>query len=156
VPRKPKPGKVLKWAPREEAAELPGDHRPGEERLEVPLDAAGTPAGDASGRPEAPVKTGAEEQFYKKHMLRRTPMVVVMRDGQELRGWIEWYDRDVVKLHSLTRANLFIPKAEIKYVYKHADGPHASEPVPTPPPLVPVGRPERRRGRPSSPGRRRD
>ena len=154
MPRKPKPGKVLKWTPRAEAAE-PAE-RPEQDFPEDAAELTGAPAGDEEEQPEVPTKTGAEEHFYKKHMLRRTPIVVVMLDGKEFRGWIEWYDRDVIKLHSLTQANLFIPKAEIKYVYKHVDGPHASEPVPTPPPLVPVGRSDRRHGRGFPPGHRRD
>jgi hypothetical protein len=100
-------------------------------------------------------KTGAEEHYYKKHMMRRTPMVVITRDGARHRGWIEWYDRDVIKLHSLTHPNLFIPKAEIKYIYKHSEGPDGTEPVPTPPPLVPVSRTDRPPNRPPGSGGRR-
>jgi hypothetical protein len=99
----------------------------------------------ASGETAAapPEATGAEQFFFRKHMQRRTAVVVMMVDGTRHRGWIEWYDRDVLKLHSFTEANLFLRKDEVAYLYRHADDPEDPFPVPTPPPLPP-GR--RRRG----------
>ena len=72
-------------------------------------------------------------------------MVVIMVDGVKHRGWIEWYDRDVIKLHSFTEANLFLRKDEISYLYRHGDDPGDPIPVPTPPPL-PARRGRRRGG----------
>ncbi|MFQ5720153.1 MAG: hypothetical protein ACE5IK_11460 [Acidobacteriota bacterium] len=102
------------------------------------------PGGGPAPAP-APSRTGDEERFYKHHMLLRTPMVVLTTAGQKLIGWIEWYDRDVVKLHSMTEPNRFIPKARIKYIYRHEEDPDFVEPIPTPPPLVAL--PERPTGR---------
>jgi hypothetical protein len=92
-------------------------------------------------------KTGAEEYFYRKHMQRRTPVVVVMTNGNRHHGWIEWYDRDVVKLHSLRDPNLFLRKDEVRYLYKLADDPDDATEVPTPPPLRRSRRGRRRGGR---------
>ncbi len=62
-------------------------------------------------------------------------MVVVTTAGQKLVGWVEWYDRDVIKLHSMTEPNRFISKQRIKYLYRHAEDPDFVERIPTPPPL---------------------
>ena len=44
-----------------------------------------------------PDQTNAEAFYYLKQMNARTPMVVVLKDGEELRGVIEWYDRNCIK-----------------------------------------------------------
>lgn len=90
---------------------------------------------EGAGKP--PDSTGAEQFFYRKHMQRRTPMVLVTMGGEKHRGWIEWYDRDVLKLHSFTESNLFIRKDEIKYIYRNQDEEGKAPHVPTPPPVKP-------------------
>jgi sRNA-binding regulator protein Hfq len=42
-------------------------------------------------------------------------------DGEELRGWIEWYDKDVIKLNREGAPNLLLTKAAIKYLYKEEE-----------------------------------
>lgn len=72
-----------------------------------------------------PEQTNAESFYYKKQMDNRTPMVILLQDGEELRGTIEWYDRSCLKLHRDGAPNLLIPKHNIKYLYKEneeADG----------------------------------
>ena len=103
------------------------------------------PEPDASQAP--PAKTGAEERFYRQHMLQRTPMVVVTTAGERFVGWLEWYDRDVIKLHSFTDVNRFMAKRQIKYMYRHEEDSDFVTRIPTPPPLVPSSRstPSRRR-----------
>ena len=46
-----------------------------------------------------PEQTNAEAYYYLKQMQSKTPIVVRLVDGEELRGWIEWYDKDVIKLN---------------------------------------------------------
>ena len=59
-------------------------------------------------------------------MQSKTPMVVVLKDGETVHGVIEWYDRDCVKLNRSEGPNLLVPKHSIKYMYKNdrlgADG----------------------------------
>lgn len=105
---------------------------------------AGSSTSPAQSEDVPPEATGAEQYFFRKHMQRRTPMVVIMVDGVKHRGWIEWYDRDVLKLHSFTEANLFLRKDEISYLYRHGDDSDDPVEVPTPPPLP--SRRGRRRG----------
>ena len=45
-------------------------------------------------------------------------MVLVLQDGEELRGTIEWYDRGCIKLHRSEGPNLLVLKHNIKYLYK--------------------------------------
>ena len=68
-----------------------------------------------------PEQTHAESFYYKKQMDNRTPMVLVLQDGEELRGSIEWYDRGCIKLHRTEGPNLLVLKHNIKYLYKIED-----------------------------------
>lgn len=45
-------------------------------------------------------------------------MVVVLTDGEQLEGLIEWYDRDCLKLNRVGAPNLLLFKHSIKYMYK--------------------------------------
>jgi len=63
-------------------------------------------------------KTYAEEFYYRKQMQNRTPMVIKLVGGEELRGWIEWYDRDCVKVNRDNAPNILVMKRYITYMYK--------------------------------------
>jgi sRNA-binding regulator protein Hfq len=82
------------------------------------------PAGQKKKIP--PEQTNAESFYYKKQMDAHTPMVIVLRDNEELRGVIEWYDKNSIKLHRDEGPNLLILKHNIKYMYKdERDGRHS-------------------------------
>lgn len=65
-----------------------------------------------------PELTNAENFYYIKQMNSKTPMVVVLTDGEEIRGCIEWYDRSCLKVNRDGAPNLLIQKHCIKYVFK--------------------------------------
>ena len=65
-----------------------------------------------------PDQTNAENFYYIKQMQSKTPMVIVLRDGEELRGIIEWYDKSCLKFNREDGPNLLIYKPNIKYRYK--------------------------------------
>jgi len=69
-----------------------------------------------------PEQTNAESFYYKKQMDNKTRMVMVLQDGEALRGTIEWYDRGCIKLHRTEGPNLLILKHNIKYIYKEENG----------------------------------
>ncbi len=75
----------------------------------------------ASRKAVPPEQTSAEAYYYLKQMQARTPMVVRLLDGEELRGWIEWYDKDVIKLNRENAPNLLVPKHAIKYLFKEEE-----------------------------------
>jgi host factor-I protein len=80
-----------------------------------------------------PEQTSAEAFYYLKQMNGKTPMVVVMTDGEELRGVIEWYDKNAVKVNRFGAPNLLVMKQAIKYMYKAEELMGLKE-EPTPPP----------------------
>lgn len=65
-----------------------------------------------------PDTTNAENFYYVKQMQSKTPMVIVLQDGEELHGIIEWYDKGCLKVNRETGPNLLIYKSFIKYMYK--------------------------------------
>lgn len=70
-------------------------------------------------KPTPPEQTNAENFYYQKQMQSRTPMVIVLRDGEEVRGVIEWYDRNCIKVNRDNgEPNLMIYKPAIKYMFK--------------------------------------
>jgi sRNA-binding regulator protein Hfq len=68
-----------------------------------------------------PEQTNAEEFYYLKQMAARTPMVVVLTTGEELHGWIEWYDKKSLKLNRQREPNLMILKHNIRYMFKEEE-----------------------------------
>jgi sRNA-binding regulator protein Hfq len=68
-----------------------------------------------------PEQTNAENFYYVKQMQSKTPMVLVLQDGERIRGVIEWYDRHCLKIHRAHEPNLLIYKSNIKYLYKAED-----------------------------------
>jgi len=102
--------------PVQERRERPERHeRP--ERAERPMGAS------AGGKkPAPPEQTNAENFYYQKQMQSRTPMVIVLRDGEEVRGIIEWYDRNCIKVNREDgEPNLMIYKPAIKYMFKEGE-----------------------------------
>ena len=69
-------------------------------------------------KPTPPEQTNAENFYYVKQMQARTPVVVVLQDGENIHGVIEWYDKYCIKVNRVTEPNLLIYKANIKYLYK--------------------------------------
>ncbi len=75
-------------------------------------------AGGAQKRSLPPEQTNAENFYYVKQMQSRTPMVVVLQDGEQLCGVIEWYDKYCIKVNRVSEPNLLVYKSNIKYMYK--------------------------------------
>ncbi len=72
----------------------------------------------AAKKSTPPDQTNAEQFYYSKQMQGKTHMVVVLTDGEQLEGLIEWYDRDCLKLNRIGAPNLLLFKHCIKYMYK--------------------------------------
>ncbi|PYS54103.1 MAG: hypothetical protein DMG13_09840 [Acidobacteria bacterium] len=69
-------------------------------------------------KPSTNDQTNAENFYYVKQMQNRTPMVVVLQDGETVKGVIEWYDKNCIKLNRPGEPNLLVLKHYIKYMYK--------------------------------------
>ena len=101
-----------------------GERRERSERHERPERGfdRGDRGGAGSGRKQTPPEqTNAENFYYQKQMQSKTPMVIVLQDGEELRGIIEWYDKSCIKLNRNGAPNLMIYKPAIKYIYKESE-----------------------------------
>ncbi len=72
-------------------------------------------------KPAPPDQTNAENFYYIKQMQARTPMVVVLEGEEEIRGVIEWYDKNCIKVHRANEPNLLIMKSVIRYMYKQTE-----------------------------------
>jgi host factor-I protein len=69
-------------------------------------------------KPIPPEQTSAESFYYLKQMSNKTRMVIVLKDGEEIRGTIEWYDKSALKVHRPSEPNILLLKDNIKYMYK--------------------------------------
>lgn len=71
-------------------------------------------------RKPPPDTTGNEAKYLLERKEERTPMVVRLVDGETVRGWIEYYDREMVKINREREAgpNVFIRKVQIRYMYE--------------------------------------
>ena len=64
-----------------------------------------------------PEQTSHAETFYlQKQAQSQTLMIFVLDDGEQIGGYIEWYDRDVIKVRRGSRTLIY--KSSIKYLYK--------------------------------------
>lgn len=79
-------------------------------------------SGGGGKKPAPPEQTNAENFYYQKQMQSRTQMVIVLRDGEEVHGIIEWYDRNCIKVNRDNgEPNLMIYKPAIKYMFKEEE-----------------------------------
>lgn len=63
-------------------------------------------------------QTHAENFYYQKQMQGKTPVILVLKDGEQVQGLIEWYDRICLKINRHGNSNLLLYKAAIRYMYK--------------------------------------
>lgn len=91
------------------------------ERRERPMERT-TTAATLGKKTAPPEQTHAENFYYQKQMQARTPMVVVLTDGETIHGIIEWYDKTCIKLNRNGQPNLLLYKSSIRYMFKESEG----------------------------------
>jgi len=89
---------------------------PGERRPE-----RGSDRSNGARKAAPPEQTNAENFYFQKQMQSKTPMVIVLTDGEEIHGWIEWYDRSCIKVNRTGAPNVMIYKPSIKYMFKEGE-----------------------------------
>jgi len=62
----------------------------------------------------------AEAFYFQKQMQQQTDLTVILEDGEQMHGLLEWYDRCVIKLR-VGRQRVLIYKAAIKYLFKTSE-----------------------------------
>jgi len=76
----------------------------------------GNPQAAKQGRTPPPEETFQEAAFLKSLGEKQRPVSIKLMDGQLVRGWIEYYDKNMLRLTRDGAPNLFIFKHEIMYI----------------------------------------
>lgn len=61
-------------------------------------------------------ETGQEALYLKSLSDRQVPVHIKLRDGEQVSGWIEYFDDMMLRLTREGKPNLFIYKAQIRTV----------------------------------------
>lgn len=78
-----------------------------------------TPKAPPAPKPVNYEETGMEAAYLKELVDEETPVVVVLSSGEELRGIVRYYDRDVFSLGPADGSpKLFLRKESIRYLYE--------------------------------------
>src|ERR1039457_5693675 len=82
----------------------------------------GTAGGSSAraGKTPPPDDTRQEAAYLKALGEKQTPVNIKLMGGVVVRGWIEYYDRRMVRLTREGEPNLFILKHEIAYIAEDA------------------------------------
>ena len=80
----------------------------------------GPEANHNKGRTPPPDDTHQEAAYLKMLGEKQRPVRVKLMSGEVVRGWIEYYDRRMVRLTREGAPNLFIFKHEIAYIAEEA------------------------------------
>jgi hypothetical protein len=92
-----------------------------------------------SARTPPPDTTGAEVHYIIKQIEARTPMVFKLVGGELVRGVIEYYDRDMIKLTRGDGPHLLIRKENVMYMYKDDQPRRGNAPRHESPSFAPAG-----------------
>ena len=63
-----------------------------------------------------PGETGQEALYLKSLSDRKVPVSVKLRDGEVVKGWIEYFDDGMLRLTREGKPNLFIYKHQIRTI----------------------------------------
>ncbi len=67
-----------------------------------------------------PGETGQEALYLKSLSERKVPVTVKLRDGETVKGWIEYFDDGMLRLTREGKPNLFIYKHQIRTITESA------------------------------------
>jgi host factor-I protein len=73
---------------------------------------------DARRKPRIPPpeETSEEAAYLKSLGDKHKPVCIKLADGEVVQGWIEYYDKNMLRLTREDKPNLFIYKHEIMYI----------------------------------------
>jgi host factor-I protein len=77
-------------------------------------------SGPRKGKTPPPNETFQEAAYLKSLGEKQVPVEVKLRGGEVVRGWIEYYDQNMIRLTREGQPNLFIFKHEIQYIAEEA------------------------------------
>ncbi len=94
---------------------------PGQERRRDPSHNE-DPLTHALNEPHTVTESSHAEAFYfQKQVQQQTEMTVILEDGEELQGVIEWFDKCVIKLRLGNRHRVMVYKGCVKYLFKTSE-----------------------------------
>jgi host factor-I protein len=73
-------------------------------------------SGKKPAKTPPPDETGMEPAYLKSLGEKQTPVMVKLLSGETFRGWVEYYDSNMIRLTREGVPNLFIFKHEIMYI----------------------------------------
>ena len=68
------------------------------------------------GKTPPPEETYEEASYLKALGEKQKPVTIKLLDGELVKGWIEYYDRNMVRVTRENAPNLFIFKHQIMYI----------------------------------------
>jgi host factor-I protein len=83
---------------------------------------AGSSSNAHKGKTPPPDDTHQEAAYLKALGEKQVPVSIKLMDGEVVRGWIEYYDRRMVRLTRDGAPNLFIFKHDIAYIAEDEAG----------------------------------
>jgi host factor-I protein len=92
--------------------------RPSLTQIKEQMTSTAAPPKPHRRKPAPNQQTNAENFYYVKQIQNKTPMVVVLQDGESVKGTIDWYDKNSIKLNRGSEPDLLLLKHYIKYMYK--------------------------------------
>ncbi len=89
----------------------------------MPFRVPGIPHPLKKSKTPPPEDTIEEAGYLKSLGEKQRPVQVKLRGGEVVRGWIEYYDKNMIRLTRDGAPNLFIFKHEIMYIAENGSAP---------------------------------
>jgi sRNA-binding regulator protein Hfq len=70
---------------------------------------------DSSSEVLPPERTNHEADYYQELIKNKTPLIVLLKDGNKIEGHLEYYDKTFLRITREDQPNAFIYKTDIKY-----------------------------------------
>ena len=70
-------------------------------------------------QPRVQEQTHAETLYLTHLVQEKTPVIVKLVNDDEISGWIEYYDKDFIRLTRDNAPNVFIYKEQIKFIIEN-------------------------------------
>ena len=61
-------------------------------------------------------QTNAEVHYLTRLIQNKIPVIVKLTNDEEVKGWIEYYDKNFIRVTRGSDPNVFIYKDQIKYI----------------------------------------
>lgn len=65
-----------------------------------------------------PYQTFREIEYYQKLVEKKTNLIVTLLDGSTVEGFLEYFDKNFIRITRKNHPNAFLFKSEIKYLRK--------------------------------------